>query len=105
MITYIDEISKKVADRTRITDKRLVQLYALLVLTKGNKITEKDVHDAWAMNMNYKPKTNDCFGHSHSCIVPFYKLDAKAQKKDQHFVKILVSIANEKIYNKNGVRK
>lgn len=51
MKTYIDTIVEEVMDKAHV-NKYLAQMYALLVLTKGEDITLKDVHDAWAMNVN-----------------------------------------------------
>lgn len=94
--TYIDEITTEVANKTHIKDKYLVRLYALLILIKGKNITLEDVHDAWAMNMNYKPQTDYCYGHEHKSIVPFNKLSKETQDKDQKYVDILNNIAAKK---------
>ena len=93
--TYIDKITDKVAERTHIKNKYLVRLYALLVLVKGENITLKDVHDAWAMDMNFKPQTDWCYGHEHLSIVPFEELSTETQNKDQKYVNILRTIAKE----------
>jgi hypothetical protein len=100
MDTYIDKITNEVANRTRIKDKNLVRLYALLVCVKGPNITLEDVHDAWAINMNFKPHTDYCFGHDHKSIVPFDELSKETQDKDQKYVDILNTIA--KRINNNG---
>ncbi|MBR0542468.1 MAG: hypothetical protein IJK26_09765 [Clostridia bacterium] len=93
--TYIDKITNAVAERTRIKNKYLVRVYALLVLVKGEDITLKDVHDAWAMDMNFKPQTDYCYGHEHLSIVPFDELSVETQNKDKKYVDILRSIAKE----------
>lgn len=93
--TYIDKITNAVAERTRIKNKCLVRVYALLVLVKGENITLKDVHDAWAMDMNFKPQTDYCYGHEHLSIVPFDELSVETQNKDKKYVDILRSIAKE----------
>ena len=93
--TYIDRITDKVAERTNIKNKYLVRLYALLVLVKGENITLNDVHDAWAMDMNFKHQTDWCYGHEHLSIVPFEELSAETQNKDQKYVNILRAIAKE----------
>lgn len=58
MKTYIDIVVERVSNDLHIKNKELSRLYALLVLTKGNTITLKDVHDAWAMSMNFRPTTD-----------------------------------------------
>lgn len=93
MKTYIDTIVERVSTELHIKNKNLSQLYALLVLTKGENITAKDVHDAWAMSMNFRPKTEYCYGHEHKSIVPFEKLDDTVQHKDDNYVKKLQNIA------------
>ena len=95
MITYIDKVTELVAERTQLNNDDLVHLYALLVLVRGLDITLNDVHDAWAMNMNFKAKSDQCSGHGHPCIVPFKELSREEQEKDRHFADILRAIAAE----------
>lgn len=92
-MTYIDRITEEVKNELHLKDNRLIQLYAILVLTKGTEITLKDVHDAWAMNMNFKQKTDFCYGHDHKSIVPFEELDICTQNKDARFVDGLRKVA------------
>lgn len=93
MRTYIDKVVSEVSDKTHIKDKRLVQLYSLLILIKGPNITLEDVHDAWSMNMNYKQRTDYCYGHDHKSLIPFNELTKDVQIKDQKYVNILNDIA------------
>lgn len=79
----------------KIKSRDLAKLYALLVLTKGKSITLKDVHDAWAMNMNFRNITDKCYGHEHKSIIPFNELPIEIQNKDQRFVNSLIKIAND----------
>ena len=95
METYIDKIVTKVENKLHIKDKNLAKFYALLVLVKGKNITLKDVHDAWAVNMNYKNKTDFCYGHEHKSIVPFNELSKEVQEKDSKFLSKLLEIAND----------
>ena len=95
MITYIDKVTELVAERTQLNNDDLVHLYALLVLVRGTDITLKDVHEAWAMNMNFKEKSDWCRGHDHPCIVPFEELSREEQEKDRHFADILRAVAAE----------
>lgn len=93
--TYIDDVVLRVENRTHIRDRSLVRYYALLVLTKGEKITLEDVHDAWAMNMNFKPQSPNCYGHEHRSIKPFEKLDVDVREKDRKFLVALLTVAKE----------
>lgn len=95
MKTYIDNIVEIVSDELHIKNKELSRLYALLVLTKGNKITLKDVHDAWAMSMNFRPTTDKCFGHEHKSLIPFDELSEDVKNKDKIYVEKLNMIANK----------
>lgn len=95
MKTYIDEIVETVSTKLHIKNKELSRLYALLVLTKGERITLKDVHDAWAMSMNFRPTTEYCYGHNHKSIVPFDELAQDVQNKDKNYVRKLIEIAKE----------
>lgn len=94
-VTYIDDVMDKVQCATHIRDPYLLRLYALLVLTKGVSVTLKDVHDAWAMNMNYKPQTPYCYGHEHRSIVPFEELSKSVQEKDRKYVDALIKVAKD----------
>lgn len=70
--TYIDRVARITKIKLGLKDENLVRLYALLALVKGQDVTLKDVHDAWAMNMNFKePNPPHCYGHAHKSIVPF----------------------------------
>lgn len=93
--TYIDTIVNEVSARTHIRNANLVHLYALLVLIKGEEITLKDVHDAWAMDMNFRPRAGRCYGHDHTSIVPFDDLSEETRNKDRKYVDTLRSIARE----------
>lgn len=94
-ITYIDTVANKIATEANIKNRSLLQLYTLLVLTKGENITLEDVHDAWATSMNFRPVTPNCYGHEHKSIVPFDQLSEETQNKDVKFVKKLQKIAKD----------
>jgi hypothetical protein len=93
--TYIDTVADKIATEANIKNRSLLQLYTLLVLTKGENITLEDVHDAWATSMNFRPVTPNCYGHEHKSIVPFNQLSEETQNKDVKFVKKLQKIAKD----------
>ena len=65
---YIDEVKDELRKHIQV-GKGLQDVYALLVLVKGQNVTLKDVHDGWAVNIN---KTADFAGYgSHRSIIPF----------------------------------
>lgn len=56
-------------------DESLLDLYTLLLLTKGLKVTEKDVHEAWAIYTNQvNPR--------HKSLIPFEDLTKPVQDLD-----------------------
>ena len=95
METYIDKVVDAVAKRSGIYNKQLIRYYALLVLIKGEKVTAADVHDGWAMSMNFREKNDHCWGHDHYSLVPFDELSEETQHKDDRFVKELQTIARD----------
>ena len=58
-----------------VREQRLLDLYTLLVLTKGTECSTEDVHDAWAVaRQRERPE--------HPALVPFSLLDDSAAKRD-----------------------
>ena len=56
-------------------DESLLDLYTLLLLTKGLKTTEKDVHEAWVIYTNQvNPR--------HKSLIPFEDLTKQVQDLD-----------------------
>lgn len=56
----------------------LFRIYALLGRAKGEQVTARDVHDAWAAwALQAKP--------DHPAIVPFEKLSPETQAKDEPY--------------------
>jgi hypothetical protein len=84
-MTYIEDL----ADRIRsfvpaelIPDEdgaRLFLIYAALGLTKGEQVTRRDVHNAWAAWMAGR---EPC----HESIKPFEELDLRTKEEDDPFV-------------------
>jgi hypothetical protein len=89
--SYLDEVGaaigkelhEKPADKT---PPQLLRFYALLVLTKGDAVTARDVHNAWAAWMQEHQPGNDS-------IKPYDELDAKTQKEDDPFVEAIRRVA------------
>lgn len=104
METYIDKVVQKVKEKAGVYNKELIKYYALLVLVKGEAITPKDIHDGWAMSMNYREKNEHCYGHDHFSLVPFKKLSKEVQEKDYRFVRALREIAREIKEEENGLQ-
>jgi len=92
MNNYIDEVKAKLLNHVKI-GKGLQNVYALLVLVKGENVTLKDVHDAWSVNIN---QTWDFaqYGNHHS-LVAFNELPKEVQDKDQLYVDAIKAVAKE----------
>lgn len=82
-MNYIDEAKQELSKHVKI-GKGLTDLYALLALVKGEDTTLKDVHDAWAMNIN-RTWDKEQFGE-HFSMIPFEELKPETAAKDQRFV-------------------
>ncbi len=82
-MNYIDEAKAELLKHVKI-GKGLQNVYALLVLVKGEETTLKDVHDAWAVNMNLT-WDREQYGE-HFSLIPFDQLKKETQDKDQKFV-------------------
>ena len=92
--TYIDRVVRLTGDKTGLKGENLVRLYALLALVKGDNVTLEDVHDAWAMDMNFKEKNPPyCYGHDHKSIVPFDQLSVETQERDREYVEAIKEVA------------
>jgi hypothetical protein len=84
--TYIDVMADTIREHTPpelVPDdaddpSALFRLYALLALARGEAVTTRDVHDAWAVWMLGR-------GEEHESIVPFEELSATVQDEDQPF--------------------
>lgn len=82
-MNYIDVIKEELTKHLRI-GKGLQNVYALLVLVKGEDVTLKDVHDAWSVNINL---TWDVAQYGpHRSLIPFDELSPEVQAKDQNYV-------------------
>ena len=92
--TYIDRVVRLTAEKTGLKGEKLVRLYALLALVKGEDVTLEDVHDAWAMDMNFNEKNPPyCYGHDHKSIVPFDQLSVETQERDREYVEAIKEVA------------
>ncbi len=82
-MNYIDGVKVELNQHIKV-GKGLQDVYAILVLVKGEDVTLKDVHDAWAVNIlrtwDFKQ-----FGE-HRSVVPFDQLTPEVQAKDQKYV-------------------
>jgi hypothetical protein len=91
-VTYIEEIARAIhsrvsPDRPLPDEERgLYLIYAVLALTVGERVTRRDVHDAWSA---WKATTDP----DHESIQPFEELDAGVQQEDEPFVSAIKEAA------------
>jgi hypothetical protein len=89
-VTYVQEVRErlKVAlpelreERNRV----LLDLYALLVLVRGEWTTPKQVHDAWSFHAS---RTRP----DHPAIVPFGELSSEVQDLDVSYAVAIRNVA------------
>jgi hypothetical protein len=94
--SYIDIVADDIhrqAPPERLPDeddglRALFRLYALLALTKGEAVTPRDVHDAWAVWMLDRDV-------AHEAIVPFDELPQNVQREDAPFVAAIRAAARQ----------
>jgi hypothetical protein len=81
---YIEAVAAKIRaqiDPSKLPDKGLDQLfasYALLALSRGTRVTNEDVHDAWSAWATEFDPENDS-------LVPFDELSSETQAQDNIF--------------------
>lgn len=64
----------------------LLEVYTLLVITKGENCTNEDVHDAWSIWQN---KTQP----SHRSLIPFEQLTKKVQDLDDQYRLAIIKVS------------
>lgn len=85
-MNYIDEIKKELAKHMKV-GKGLMNVYALLVLVRGEDCTLEDVHDAWSVNIN-TTWDKETYG-PHRSLVWFNELSPETQEKDRAYVEAI----------------
>lgn len=91
-MNYLDKIAAEIqrtADPKATPpdeDLPLYRIYALLLLTKGQEVTEEDVHNAWATwASEHDPESRN--------LLPFKELSLSVQRKDLPYVHAIHQVA------------
>lgn len=66
----------------------LLDLYTLLVFTKGTNCTLEDIHDAWSVWCNVEDKPY------HKSLIPFNELTKEVQELDRKYCEAVIKVAN-----------
>jgi len=85
-MSYIDKARERLAYELPGTSNVLLDLYTLLVFTRGWMVTSEDVHDAWAI---WRSRTDP----SHRSLVPFCELDEEVQALDVKYADAIAKVA------------
>lgn len=87
-MTYVEEARRRLLSELPELegDEGLLDLYAVLVFTRGWRVTPEDVHDAWALWASRK-------NPGHPSIVPFCELDEAVQGLDEPFADAIATVA------------
>ena len=86
-MNYVEEIRCMLSEEIKVSNS-LLNLYSLLVLTKGKNVTLEDVHDAWSLDKN---RTFP----DHKSIIPFKELSYDVQQKDLYYMNAIKKVARK----------
>lgn len=81
-MNYIQKVRTNLIARINV-EEDLLDLYTLLVFTKGAATTLEDVHNAWAI---WRNRTNS----THKSLIPFDKLASGVQELDREYAEAIV---------------
>ena len=91
-MTYLDTLAldiKRAVSQGAMPDEHVSALflsYAVLLLAKGEQVSEEDVHNAWVAWMESK-------GETHEAMVPFDELSPEKRAEDAPFVLAIREVA------------
>lgn len=87
-MTYIDRARAALDHLIPGEDPALLDLYTLLVLARGEAVTLRDVHDAWAL---WRSRSRA----DHPALVPFDQLAPEVQSLDQPYADAIATVAQQ----------
>lgn len=90
-MNYIQEMLDELSETLPGLPDELLDLYALLVAVKGDKVTLKDVHEAWAIWKNR-------ILPDHRSLIPFDELTPEVQELDRKYADGIAKVSE----NYNG---
>lgn len=84
-MSYADDARALLAARIEVPDE-LLDLYALLLLVRGEATTTEHVHDAWSL---WQSRTDP----QHRSVRPFAELSAEVQAMDEPYAEAIRATA------------
>jgi len=88
-MNYIDELAKEIfwelnpaEDVFWFGDRLLYRAYALLLLAKGEAVTNEDVHNAWSIWAAE-------YAEDHRSLIPFGELSPEVQALDEPYTQAI----------------
>lgn len=88
-MNYVSKVVDRLNEEIPGNDPELINLYSLLVMTRGAYTTLEDVHDAWSVwRNNTKP--------DHKSLIPFDHLTEEVQELDRVYVHAIRKVALER---------
>lgn len=87
-MSYADDARALLTARIDVEDE-LLDLYALLLLVRGEATTTEDVHDAWSL---WQSRTDP----QHRSVRPFAELSAEVQAMDEPYAEAIREAARER---------
>jgi hypothetical protein len=90
-MTYVEDARKALLaaypdEVESAEDERLIDLYTLLLLSRGQQTTLEDIHDAWVV---WRSRTRA----DHPSIVPFAELERRVQDMDRPYAEAVHAAA------------
>ena len=85
------QTARNILKRKIDVEDDLLDLYTLLVLSRGTTTQKCDVHDAWAV---WRTKTNP----EHKSLIPFEELTPEVQELDEEYAEAIRKTAMDPIY-------
>jgi len=76
---YVQGVLSVLSDQLPTCDETLLNLYALLAVTKGTKTSLEDVHNAWSIWRNITQP-------DHPSLIPFDQLRPEVQELDRKYL-------------------
>jgi hypothetical protein len=100
-LSYVDELAQAIR---RVIPPRLLpdgdttglfRLYAVLAMTKGDRVVLEDVHDAWSAWMSGQDP-------EHQSLRPLRELPAEVQRSDQPYLDAIRAVARDRGIGRAG---